>query len=255
MRNPPGIPIWYELITPDPDGAKRFYDHVVGWTIQPPPPGPMDYRMIQASEGFVGGMLKMDADMLASGMKPTWVPYFGVDDVDATAKKAGELGAATFVPPSDIPNVGRFSFLADPQGALFYIMRGATDDASTVFSRGQIGLCGWNELWTSDIKAGLAFYDALFGIENRETMDMGPMGGYHFLDVGEVRIGAAVEMKPNPPQWNLYFTAPEIGAAVERVKAGGGSITMGPHDVPTGEKIVLGIDPQGASFALVAPAA
>lgn len=255
MRNPPGIPIWYELITSDAEGAKTFYDHVVGWTIQPPPPGPVDYRMIGAGEGFVGGVFKMDADMQAAGMRPAWIPYFGVEDVDATAARATELGAKIFVPPSDIPNVGRFSFMADPQGALFYIMRGATDQASTVFSRGQMERCGWNELWTNDIEKALPFYATLLGIENRETMDMGPMGGYHFLDVGDTRIGAAAQMKDQPPQWNLYFTVPAIGAAIERVKAKGGTITMGPHPVPTGEFIVLGIDPQGAAFALVAPEA
>ena len=133
------------------------------------------------------------------------------------------------------------------------MMRGATDGASTVFSPGVPGLCGWNELWTNDIKGGLKFYAALLGFENRETMDMGPGGGYHFVDLGATRIGAVTHMPGRPPQWNMYFTVPEIGAAIERVKAGGGSITMGPHDVPSGDRIALGLDPQGAGFALIAP--
>ena len=84
-------------------------------------------------------------------------------------------------------------------------------------------------------------------------MDMGPMGGYHFLDLGDVRLGAAVEMKDRPAHWTLYFNVADIDVAVERVRAGGGAIDMGPHDVPTGQRIVLGTDPQGAPFALVGP--
>ena len=253
MPNPPGSPIWYELLTPDPDGAKRFYDDVVGWTVEPPPPGPMDYRMIGAPGGHVGGMMRLDEAMRAGGARPMWLLYLAVEDVDATTEKARRLGAQVFVPPRDIPNVGRFSFLADPQGAPFYIMRPASVGPSTVFAPKERGRCGWNELMTPDVKAAMSFYGALFGWENRETMNMGPMGGYHFIDLGETRLGAAAEMKDRAAGWNLYFTVADIDAAVGRVRAGGGTIDMGPHDVPSGDRIVLGADPQGARFALVGP--
>ena len=259
MANPHGTPIWYELMTPDPGGAKRFYDDVVGWEIEAQPSGDMDYRMISAPGGLAGGVMRLDEAMQAAGAQPTWLPYFGVDDVDASFAKAKALGAHVFVPPTDIPGVGRFALLADPQGASFYIMRGASPEDSTVFAHGVMGRCGWNELWTKDVDTALAFYGPLLGFENRETMDMGPMGGYHFLDLpdgggGVVRLGALAGMSDQPPRWNVYFTVPDIARAVERIAAGGGAVHIGPHTVPTGEKIVLGADPQGAPFALVAPA-
>jgi predicted enzyme related to lactoylglutathione lyase len=252
MSNAAGAPVWYELITPDPDGAKNFYDAVMGWDIQPPPSDALDYRMIGAGGGYAGGVLKLDAEMKSGGMRPAWMVYFGVQDVDKTAEHAVSLGGKIFVPPTDIANVGRFSFLSDPQGAMFYVMRPATDQTSTVFSPGQPGLCGWNELWTDDIEGALSFYGRLLGFENSETMKMGPRGGYHFLDIGDMRLGAAAEMKPQPPQWNIYFTVPDIDSAVRRVNLEGGSITMGPLEVPTGDRILLGVDAQGANFALVA---
>lgn len=254
MANPQGTPIWYELMTPDPDGAKRFYDDVVGWTIEARPSGEMDYRMIAAAGGHVGGVFRLTEDMRAQGAEPRWVPYFGVEDVDAAFVKAKDMGAHAFVPPIDIPGVGRFALIADPQGAPFYLMRGSSPESSTVFARGEMGRCGWNELWTRDVDAALAFYGPLLGFENRETMEMGPMGGYHFLDLGEVRIGALAQMKDQPPRWNLYFTVPDLDRAVERVTSGGGVVHMGPHLVPTGERILIGADPQGAAFALVSPA-
>ena len=255
MANPHGSPIWYELATPDPDGAKRFYDAVAGWKIEAPEPGgPVDYRMIVGPGGPVGGVLKLDAAMKAQGAQPTWLLYVGVDDVDATVETARRRGAHTLMPAMDYPGVGRFALLADPQGAPFYLMRGFGKETSTVFARGEIGRFGWNELCTHDAAAALGFYGELFGWENRETLDMGPMGGYRFLDHGAARLGAVVEMKATPPHWNLYITVPDIDAAVEAVRAAGGAVETGPHEVPTGEHILLGRDPQGAPFALVAPA-
>lgn len=255
MTNPAGTPIWYELMTPDPDGAKRFYDDVVGWTIGAQSDAPMDYRMITAPGGMTGGVMRLSPEMQAAGARPLWTVYFGVDDTDAATARAKELGAHVFVPPTDIPDVGRFALLGDPQHAPFYIMKGSSDQTSGVFAPGERGRCSWNELWTHDVDASLKFYGAMFGIENRETMDMGDLGGYHFLDLGGVRIGAAAAMKNDPPQWLPYFCVDDVDAAAERARAAGGTVDMGPMAVPGGSRIVVGTDPQSARFALVAPKA
>lgn len=253
MPNPHGEPIWYELMTPDPKGSVAFYEPVVGWTVDAPLPGPVEYRIVQAPGAQLGGMLQMTPDMLEMGAKPAWLVYIGVDDVDTTAAKAKELGGQVLVPPMDIPNVGRFSLLVDPQGAVFYIMRGSTDAVSTVFAPGEPGRCAWNELITTDVEAALAFYGPVFGWENRETMPMGPAGGYHFLDLGGKRLGALMADKSQPAHWNLYFTVADIDAAVKTTSDKGGRIVLGPQVVPTGERVILGLDPQGAGFALVGP--
>lgn len=248
-----GTPIWYELMTSDPDAATRFYDAAIGWKVGPPPGEGMDYRMIDAGDAAVGGVMAITPDMAAGGATPGWLFYACVDDVDGKAEQAKGLGGQVLVPPTDIPGVGRFAFLVDPQGAPFYIMRGDSDGESTSFAPGRPGHCGWNELSTTDVAGALAFYGALLGWENRETMEMGPNGGYHFIDAGETRLGAMVEMKDRPVAWRLYLAVANIDAAVEQVKAGGGRIDMGPHEVPGGDMIVIGTDPQGAAFALVAP--
>ena len=70
MANKHGDFIWYELATPDPDASKAFYDDVVGWTIEAAPSGPMDYRMIAAADGLVGGVARLSPDMEAGGARP-----------------------------------------------------------------------------------------------------------------------------------------------------------------------------------------
>lgn len=76
----------------------------------------------------------------------TWVVYFGVADVDAMAAKVEKLGGSIHMEPQDIPGVGRFAFAADPQGAMFYLMRGESDENSTAFAPMKAGHCGWNVL-------------------------------------------------------------------------------------------------------------
>jgi len=250
MTNKHGEFIWYELMTTDLDAARAFYGPVVGWTIgaKSGMPG-MDYRIIDAPDASVGGMLAIDEEMASQGAKPLWFGYIGVDDVDATAEAIKARGGHIFVPPTDIPDVGRFAMVSDPQGAPFYVMRGAVDGTSTAFSPDAPGHCCWNELATPDQDSADAFYAAMFGWTNPESMPMGPMGDYRFLNAGDIRIGASMRGE-GEPRWQPYFAVPSIAAAVDAVKAHGGRIDQGPHEVPGGTHIVVGTDPQGARFAL-----
>lgn len=255
MGNKQGEFIWYELMTPDLEGARAFYQSVVGWTIgdKSDMPG-MDYRMINAPDAMVGGAMEINAEMIANGAKPIWVGYIGVDDVDASVAAIKAAGGAVHMGPTDIAGAGRLAMATDPQGGLFYVMRGAVEDGtSTAFSADAVGHCAWNELWTPDQPAAHEFYESLFGWTNPESMPMGEMGDYRFLYVDDLRIGATVTQKDQPAHWLHYFNVASINAAVDAVKTGGGTVTMGPHEVPGGGHIIVGTDPQGAQFALVGP--
>lgn len=258
MPNPHGTPIWYELLTTDPDASKAFYDHVIGWTIQPQPTGDMDYRMIETGPADpVGGVMRLTPEMLAGGGKPAWLFYLGVDDVDATVAKVLAGGGAVHMPAFDMPGVGRMAMVADPQGIPFYVMRGASDDSSKAFDRFGMGKCNWNELITPDQDAGDAFYRAVFGWDYPDVMDMGPMGEYRFIAAGDQTIGATMQLPgegPAPaPGWRFYFRAPDIEAAKARVAEAGGTVLHGPHEVPGGDRIIVATDPHGIVFGVVGP--
>ena len=112
---------WTELMTTDEEGAKRFYSKLFGWeTEQMPLEGiegmeDMKYSVIKVDGDPVGGITGMPPE--CKGMPPTWGIYLTVDDVDATAAQVEELGGKLLRPPADIPNVGRFCVIQDPQGA------------------------------------------------------------------------------------------------------------------------------------------
>jgi predicted enzyme related to lactoylglutathione lyase len=262
MTNPHGSWIWYELMTPDPQASRTFYESVVGWTIdaRPAMPGDTDYRIVHAGDVAVAGMLTLNADMLASGAAPGWLGYVGVDDVDAAAERIKAAGGAVHVPPTDIPDIGRFAMVSDPQGVVFYVMRGSSPQDSTAFSRFGVGHASWNELQTSDADAGFAFYSTLFGWEKAGGMPM-PWGEYSFLrgkGAGEAMDAVWGAMMPRecddrPVGWTFYFRVPDIEAAHGRVKAHGGTPLSDPMEVPGGERVFHATDPHGALFGLVAP--
>lgn len=257
MANPHGTPIWYELGAVDPDAAKRFYEAVAAWTIEARPAGEMDYRMITVTGADnVGGLARFDpAQAPTAAMKPGWRVYLGVDDVDATVASITEAGGAVHLGPFDLDGVGRMAFVADPQGNPFYVMRGASDDSSTAFGRAALGKCSWHELTTSDAVAGNAFYAAVFGWSYPRKMEMpGEMGDYTFIDCAGQELGATMKasMPGQPTGWHFYFRVADIDAAAEAVKATGGTVHMGPMEVPGGERVIMASDPAGTPVGFVA---
>lgn len=249
------MPIWYELLTNDAKASQAFYENVIGWKLVPPPPDdPKHYWTIDAATAHVGGMMQLTDAMRSQGAKPTWLVYFGVEDVDSTVKEATELGAKVLMPAFDIPNVGRFAMLADPQGNPFYVMRGGMDETSTAYERMGMGKCNWNELSTPDPTLGMAFYQKLFGWKYPDKMDMPGGEAYTFIHVGDGAIGATMKTPPGAPSgWNFYFRTPDIDATIEKIKAAGGKVHAGPHEVPGGDKVIVASDPQGVVFGVASP--
>jgi predicted enzyme related to lactoylglutathione lyase len=255
-----GSHIWYELLTTDAEAAKKFYDSVVGWDIGPPH-DEIGYRMIGRSDGgFAGGMMQLSDKMCASGARPAWLGYIYVEDVDATLATIEGKGGKVQMPATDIDSVGRIAMVTDPQGNPFYVMKptppaGDEDKQSDVFSATAEQRVGWNELTTPDPVAARSFYGELFGWTSDEFMPMGELGEYRFFSHDGTTIGAVCGVQPGGSQgWTYYIRVPSISKAVEAVKAGGETVSMGPHEVPGGDQIIIGQDPQGATFALVGKA-
>ncbi len=252
MANQHGDFIWYELITSDPDAAQAFYAPLLGWTFADGGVQDMDYRVFSKGENDVGGLMKLPE---GAPMPPCWMGYIRVDDVDAAAASIQQVGGAIHMQPHDIPEVGRIAMLADPQGVMFYVMKGAGDGTSTAFAadKPMPGHCAWNELVTTDQSAASAFYTKQFGWEQKDDMDMGPMGKYEFLWHGGKMIGALMTKPPEMPvpAWMYYFRVPDIDAAIDTLTANGGELVNGPQEIPGGEFVINAVDPQGAMFALV----
>lgn len=244
---------WYELMTNDTAAAEAFYSRVIGWEAKDAGMPDMAYTIFSASAAPVAGMMKMPQDACDMGAQPGWLGYVAVDDCDASAARVTELGGAVLRPADDVPGVGRFAVVADPQGAVFILFTPSGEMDSPPPPKWAPGTGGWHELLAADAPAVWDFYAGLFGWEKTEAVDMGEMGVYQLFGFGKEAIGGLFSKPPFIPQpfWQFYFCTDDIDAAVERVKTAGGAVTTGPMEVPGGAWIINCADPEGVVFAMV----
>ncbi len=244
--------VWYELTTSNAFAAESFYRDIVGWSARDSGMTNFKYTLFSVGETPMAGLVQFPPDVPQAQIPPSWLGYIGVDDVDAKVAEAEKLGAKVHHAPTDIPDIGRFAVLADPQGAAFALFKPNGTGAS--LAPMTPGTISWNELHTKDAKNALDFYSALFGWQQIQAMDMGPAGSYHIFGNENTPMGIGGmfnDPEARHPHWLYYFVTADIDAAVARVKTAGGKIVREPTEVPGGAWVIHGQDPQGALFALV----
>jgi predicted enzyme related to lactoylglutathione lyase len=116
-----GAPTWFETLTTDAERATAFYTGLFGWAAQTMPMPDGEYTLFKLDNVPVAGMLKLTPQM--AGIPPHWGTYFAVNDVEAAARLAGELGGKVCVPLHDVAGVGRFCGITSPQGVMFFVIQ------------------------------------------------------------------------------------------------------------------------------------
>ncbi len=210
------------------------------------------YSLFTAGDTPVAGLMNLPEEARRTGAAPDWLGYVGVDDVDAAVDRIKQLGGAVHVPPTDVPDISRFSVVADPQMATLALVKGLKPGQAQSAELSASGRVGWHELLAADWEKAFAFYGALFGWRKADA-HVGAMGTYQQFSAGGETIGGMFT-KPATlplPFWLYYFNVGDVEAAAKRVEAGGGQILYGPTAVPGGAWIVHCTDPQGAIFALL----
>jgi predicted enzyme related to lactoylglutathione lyase len=252
MTDNTGKFVWYEWMGADLAGAVDFYRHVLGWDIAKAQMGSFPYQIASIGGHPVGGMLATPPG--AEGTPPCWTGYIWVANVDAAADKLRRAGGKALRAPIDIPEVGRFAIVADPQGAPFALFRDAGGNPPPPPPAATPGLVGWRELHAADGEAAFKFYAGQFGWTEASQFDMGPMGVYRLFDNGSQQGGIMTKMPQGPgPCWLYYFNIEGADAAAVRVVSKGGKVLNGPHEVPGGMWATQCVDREGAMFGLVAP--
>lgn len=256
MPTPEGKFVWYELMTTEPQAAEVFYRNVIGWQAQDAGMPGGAYTILSAGPTPVGGLMALLPEACAAGARPGWIGYVGVSDVDEFASRVVQRGGKLHRAAEDIPGVGRFAVVADPQGAAFVLFKGNSTQPPSA-APGTPGHVGWHELHAIDGAGAFAFYADMFGWTKGEGMDMGPMGIYQLFMTGDAAVGGMMTKMPEVPVpfWLYYVNVAGVDPAVARVTANGGKVINGPMQVPGGSWIVNCLDPQGAMFALVGPKA
>jgi predicted enzyme related to lactoylglutathione lyase len=240
----PGTFCWVDLVVEDQDAAKTFYTGLFGWDYEDFPIGDSSFYSVAQLDGRAVAAIVPLPD---PSMPPHWNCYVSVEDADAAAGRAEELGATVVLPAGDVGDSGRLAVFQDPQGAILSVWQPGRH-----FGAGVVNVPGaltWNDLLTPDVEASAAFYRELFGWEIADIP--GAEGQYWSIANGDIKNGGLMPMPPGGhPAWNLYFAVADTEAAMARAGELGGQDVMGPMDVPSGRFAILR-DPHNAVFSVV----
>jgi len=248
----PGTFCWVELATHDSKDAKRFYTELFGWTIEDSPIGPdMYYTMLRLRGKDVGALYQMESKEQSAGVPPHWNSYVSVASADASAARAGELGAKIVKPAFDVMDAGRMAVIEDPTGAAFCLWQPNRNHGATLVT--EPGAFCWNELATPDMKAAGDFYTGLFGWDSM-VQETGPMRYTTFSNQGRPAAGMyepSAEDAGMPPGWLVYFAVADCDTDASRAQELGAALIVPPADIPGIGRFATLADPQGAVFAII----
>lgn len=239
--------VWRDCMTTDPEQAEKFYTSLFGWQVNEVDMGSMGkYRLITAGGCGIGGFVKLEE---SAGVPSHWIPYACVDDVDAACARAAANGGQTCVPPTDIPEVGRFAVVTDPSGAVFSPFAYGGEEQPQ--GPPEAGRFCWEELLTDDVDRAKAFYGEVIGWRVKEW----PMGDqvYTLFAAGETDVGGAMKMPPEAearPHWLSYVMVDDVDASASRAEELGATVPCAPSDIPQVGRFAVLQDPAGAAFAV-----
>ena len=237
-----GTFIWHENNSTDAEKAKSFYTELLGWQTEEWP-GEQEYTIIKVGGKGHGGI------STAQGGAPShWMGNVFVEDVDEVARRTEAAGGKVLYGPEDIPEVGRFALISDPQGATVSAF------APRPQGDGELGegVFVWDELHTSDTAAAKSFYGEVFGWSARDE-DMGGMTYTIFQNRGGTDVAGCMQLMEGmqaPPHWLVYIGTDDVDATTARAKELGATVHMGPEDIMGVGRFSVLQDPAGAAFGL-----
>jgi hypothetical protein len=241
--------VWYDLMSPDTEASKKFYTEVLGWGTRVDRPlfgehGRPPYTMWMAGDAPIGGLVPFSEDY--------WLGYVGVADVDRSVMQAENLGGEVVFDPCDIPKVGRFAVIEDPQGAAIAVFQTAEGSMPSQPFMPKPLEFSWHELATTDRRAALDFYRAMFGWERISENDLGSLSPYLVFGQGGVPYGGMFDKAPEMPRaaWCYYVRVDDVREAANKVRQNGGQVINGPVEVPGGNRVAQCRDDAGGMFAV-----
>jgi predicted enzyme related to lactoylglutathione lyase len=245
----PGSFCFVELAAADQNRAKDFYQPLLGWSHTDFPMGPDSfYTMFQLGGRDCAAAYTMREEE-RSQAPPHWNLYIAVEDADATAQLATELGGTVIAPPFDVMDQGRMAVVQDPTGAFFCIWQ-AGQSIGIKVANDPGALC-WADLNTPEPDRAKTFYEGLFGWSLTPGQDE---SGYLHIQNGEEFIGGippAAQRNPYiPPHWLVYYLVDDVDASAAKAKLLGGAEHLAPMTMEGVGRMAVLADPQGASFAI-----
>ena len=251
-----GNPIWFDLCTPDTDGAKAFYTGLFGWEWADVPmsSGNRYHMAIDGDANIVGMYLQQESEMPEDAVR-VWNNHVFVADADATVRRIEANGGSLLSGPHNADGWGITARVATPENAVFSLWQSLNGHGADVFAAPS-AVC-WVEYHTHDVIGAKRFYSDVFGADFQEIrMPAGEdSDGEFVLDMltidGQAMSCAFAqqERKSSPASWATYFMVEDIDAPINNALLLGGEQVTDIRVVPPGSSATL-VDPQGVEFSL-----
>ncbi|NNJ66095.1 MAG: VOC family protein [Xanthomonadales bacterium] len=240
----PGAMVWMDLLTDDVAAASRFYAEVFGWSVERSDDGGYAYATLDGRP--VAAIAAYEDDL--GEVEGLWIPSFAVADVDRAAAAVTANGGSVLEPPEDLAGRGRYVLVADPAGAVLMLLRASGGDPKPAEAAKR---WLWSELWTDDVPAATAFYEAVLGYRTVAVRDG---DGSAFQVMGrDQRPYASVVESPLPgvePAWLAYLLVDDVDKTARKVLKAGGAVLVPPQRDGFNEDVAIVADPTGGVFAL-----
>ena len=215
----PGTPTWTDLMTSDPEAARKFYGNLFGWT----------YLISGPEFGY-------------------YAVYLATNDSEVDSAKVIAAGGQVMVPTMTIGEFGRMTVCVDPTGAVFGLWESNQHIGAVVTD--EPGAMTWHEVNSREAAKARDFYCGLHG----QTSQLMPTMEYYMLNIGSKTVAGVLQMDANwdgiPPHWMVYFAVKNTNESIEQAVALGGTLRVPAFDTPFGRVAVLA-DPQGATFSII----
>ena len=239
-----GQVVWHDLITPNPDEAKKFYSELFGWTFQTLGDGDNAYDVIYNGDQVIGGLIRLD---IAENPRGEWLSSVSVPDVDRAVAYNQQKGGKTMVKAQNFKGRGRSALVMDPQGAYISFVHSESGDPEQT---AEVNSWLWNELWTNDLAKSVTFYKGIAPYDAEEVQDA--KVPYYLLKQGNKKLTGIMK---NPVEdmrsaWLPYIRVEDVNSVSEKAKEMGAVIMLEPSPEIRNNSVAIIQDPNGAPFAV-----
>ncbi len=242
--------IWFDLLTQNAAGAKKFYGPVFGWKFSDPTTGPKgDFSVISVGSERIGGIYQRNQPA-KSGPANRWLTFISVPDAAAAARYAESHGGKIVSGPTSVPARGTHVILRDPEGALFGVLK--SDSGDPIDDPAKPGEILWADLFVPKPANAAAFYGGLLGWSLAERSSRA--GAEHLVASAGGFARAGITVLPTgakQPGWLPYVQVENVGATLKRVTNAGGKVLVAPRPEILGGQLAVVADPQGGAIGVV----
>jgi predicted enzyme related to lactoylglutathione lyase len=247
-----GKVVWADLLTPDVEGAKRFYGALFGWTFRDVPGDPNYSLALLNGEPLAG--LFQKALLAGQPRQPAWLTFLAVRDVDAAQAAAVRLGGEVLSKSRNYPQRGRQAILADPDGAEFAVLAAQGGDPSDYLA--EPGEWIWSSLLVKDLKVETAFYIGLFGYDIYDLASEGEGDAQHYILSGDNYARAGLNALPTDSKrrrahWLNFVRVTDAVDTAKKAVDMGGRVLVEPRIDRHGGRLAVLADPSGAPFGVM----